>query len=802
MKSIPPIVLAVVLAATPAPASAQSPDSVAAGAATPITRVARLARSTHADTLGRVVPISGVEVSTTRPDARMPIARSLVERDEIQRRNVGLDTPMLLATLPGAYAYSDAGNGIGYSYLSIRGFPQRRISVLVNGVPLNDPESHEVYWIDHPDLLASTSEAQVQRGVGSALYGAASLGGSVNLETSPFSAAPHASITTAYGTFDTRRLMLEMGSGELAGGWNTYARYSRIETNGYRDRSDSRLWSYYLSLRHAGSTQTWRLNLYGGPEETHLAYLGVPRAYLDGLVTGDADRDRRFNPITYPGERDHFFEPHYELIHSLPLGTRGLLSQTFFFFDGKGYYDEQRFGRALADYRIAPWRTSDSTLFPRDYYAQDPGGALVEDGQGRFTVERFDVVRRRTVANGHYGWVPRLMLGEPRASLTIGGEIRAHDGHHYGEVISGSGLPPGTAPDLRYYDYHPRTLAAGLFARAEWTAARGLTAVADFALRHQRYQMRDDRFDGIRFDQNYTFALPRFGLTWQGASGLQLYGSYARSRREPALRDLFDGEGAGSVPLYAVSDVATNTYRDPLVRPERVQDWEAGARWSGSRARAEANLFRMSFSDELVYAGQFDTDLGYPIVGNAARSLHQGVELSVRTWLGSHRDHDATATNPAGRGGTVGLELGANASISDNHFVEYREVYGTAPGDTLRYDGKAIGFFPNLMANADARLSWGASTLGVAAQFLGRIYVDNTETRANSIAPHAVVNLLAARRLSVGGSAIDLAVRVLNALDERYETSGYMDYDTAGQLVPHLIPAATRAWLGQVTVGF
>jgi iron complex outermembrane receptor protein len=238
------------------------------------------------DTLKRIVRLPGVEVSTTRAGDRAPIARTVLRRDEILARNWGQDTPMALGGLTGAYAYSDAGNGVGYSYLSIRGFPQRRISVLVNGVPLNDPESHEVYWIDHPDLLASTAEVEMQRGVGSALYGAASLGGSVNLETAPFTEGPRTSVTLGYGSYETKRLMVEAGSGTLPGNWNLHGRYSRIESFGYREQSDSKLWSYALSARKLLGDHSLRANFYGGPEETHLAYLAIPREYLDGQVTG------------------------------------------------------------------------------------------------------------------------------------------------------------------------------------------------------------------------------------------------------------------------------------------------------------------------------------------------------------------------------------------------------------------------------------------------------------------------------------------------------------------------------------
>lgn len=739
------------------------------------------------DTLRRVVAMPEVVVSTTRLDERAPLARATLGRDEIARRNTGQDTPMLLATLPGAYAYSDAGNGIGYSYLSVRGFPQRRISVLVNGVPLNDPESHEVWWIDHPDLMASTGEAQLQRGVGSALYGGASLGGTVALETAPFRDEPAATATVGYGSWETKRLMLETESGRLPGGWSTYGRYSRIETQGYRQRSWSKLWSYALSARRAGERHAFRLNLYGGPEETHLAYLGVPRANLEGLVTGDAGRDRRANPIAYDNERDHFFEPHYELVHTWTPRAGTTASQTLFWFDGKGWYDERRTGRSLADYRLEPWWTSDTTLVPAGYYARDAEGALVRDSLGRARVERFDLVRRRTVANRHYGWIPRVRLAHAGGTLTVGGELRAHDGRHWGEVVTGDGSPPGTAPGHKYYDYHPRTLSAALYAREEWQPTGRLTVLADLGWRHQAYRMRGDAFDGVRFDQDYDFALPRLGITFVPGRRWTLFASWAASGREPAFRDLYDAEGPGSVPLYRVHDPVNDRYEDPLIRPERVNDWEAGASWRTARAAASVNLFRMDFRDELVYAGQFDTDLGYPILGNAARSLHQGAELAARAAL------------PL-RGGAR-LELDGNATLSDNHFVEYREAWGAGAEDAVAYDGNALGLFPAVLVNLGARAAWRDLGAGLELQHAGRMYLDNNEDMTASIGPHTVLNASLAWAFPAGADArAEVSLRVTNLLDERYAAGGYVDYDEDGGLSPRFVPAATRGWYTQVTV--
>jgi len=757
--------LVLALALLAAPALAQAQDSTTAAP----------------ETLAKVVTLPEVVVSTARAGEQTPVAHSVLKREEIQRRNWGQDTPMALANLPGAYAYSDAGNGIGYSYLSIRGFPQRRISVLIDGVPLNDPESHEVYWIDHPDLLASTQEVQVQRGVGAALYGAASVGGSVNLETAPFGDSRSTSAALGYGSYDTRRLMVQMDSGPLTGGWNLYGRYSRIESDGYRDQSWTRLWSYDLSARHRFGRQSLGLNLFGGPETTHLAYKGVPSPYLDGSISGDAGRDRRANLLSYPGEADHFFEPHYELLHSWSPKEAIAVSQTLFYFDGEGYYDEQRLD-SLGAYRLTPW-AADTTLYP-DLYFQDAYGNRARDAQGRPLLLQGNLVRHRYIKNRHYGWVPRAAFRHPRGELIAGGEIRAHDGHHVGTVLSGDGLPPGTEPDHLYYDYHPRTLSGGLYLREEFRAATALTVTADLAWRHQSYRMRDDVFGGVRFDQNYDFLLPRLGLTYTPRPELRWFASWALSHREPAFLNLFNPEAAGSLPNYAVRDPATGVYEDPYSKPEHVNDYEAGVSWNHGQVSASANLFRMDFRDELVDY-QFNSDLAYYLTTNAARSIHQGVELSAHG-----------ALSPDAR---IRVVLDGGATLGDNHFVRFQEQVD--PVTVIDHDGKALGAFPAILANASARLEWSSASLSAEVQYTGRIYLDQNEDPSASTAPRTVLNLGGGYRFRLGqGSSLELGVRVLNAADLRYQTGGYFDYDATGNYVPHYIVAAERNAIAELKV--
>jgi len=737
------------------------------------------------DTLSKVVPLPEVVVSTTRAGERTPVARSVLTRTEIQRVNWGQDTPMALATLPGAYAYSDAGNGIGYTYLSLRGFSQRRISVLVNGVPLNDPESHEVYWIDHPDLLSSADEVQVQRGVGAALYGAASVGGAVSLETPSFGERRSGRASLAYGDYRTRRAMIELDSGRLPGGWSYYGRYSRIETDGYREQSWSRLWSYSFAARKTVGDHSLRLNLFGGPEETHLAYKGAPRSVLDGGRTGNVEQDRRFNPLTYPYEADHFFEPHYEIVHSWSPHAGLALTQTLFWFDGRGYYDEERKGEPLSGYGLDTLYTTDGSLLPPGYYLQDGSGNPIVVG-GVYRGILSDIVRRRTIANQHYGWVPRVRFRHAGGELIVGGELRFHDGHHWGEVLSGNGLPAGAPGVHRYYDYHPRTLAGGLFLREEWRPTDALAVTGDLAWRHQDYHLRDDVFAGNRFDQSYDFALPRLGATWRPRESLSVFGSWSYGQREPRFVDLYKGERVPSVAYYGHYDPALGIAENPLVRPEKVSDVELGARFGAHGVTATANLFRMDFRDELVDY-QFNSDFNDWVTTNAARSVHQGAELAI-----------AAEARP---GGGLSLTLDANTTLSDNHFVEFDEQLDATT--SVSRDGKTIGFYPPAIANIGVRLLWNGVTLGAETQQFSEIFLDNGEDASGRNAPHGVLNLSGGYRHPFGsGSEVALVVRVFNALDRKYETGGYFDYDEAGNYVAHFVPAATRNALVQLDVTF
>ncbi|HHM24243.1 MAG TPA: TonB-dependent receptor, partial [Bacteroidetes bacterium] len=244
-----------------------------------------------------VLPGQEVIVTATRAKFReTPVPFTNISRGELQQRYWAQDIPMLIATAPSVYAYSDAGNGIGYSYLKIRGFDQRRVNVMLNGIPLNDPEDHNVYWVDMPDFAASVQDIQIQRGAGTSIYGSSSFGGSVNIVTSELTSERGLKIVSGAGSYDTRKFTAQFNSGLVNNTYALTARYSRVLSDGYRERSNVDLWSYFLSAARYTANTTTQINIYGGQEITHAAWDGSPEDVLKV--------NHRDNPITYPNTID------------------------------------------------------------------------------------------------------------------------------------------------------------------------------------------------------------------------------------------------------------------------------------------------------------------------------------------------------------------------------------------------------------------------------------------------------------------------------------------------------------------
>lgn len=692
---------------------------------------------------------------------------------------------MLLTESPGVYAYSDNGNGIGYSYLSIRGFSQRRVSVLINGVPLNDPESHEVYWIDLPDLPENTQDIQIQRGVGTTLYGANSIGGTVNVLTHYFSPVRGVTFNSGFGSYNTRKFTVGFNSGLIEGRHSVYGRFSRIVSDGYRDNAWTDLWSYFLAAARYDEKWTNRLNIFGGPEQTHLAYKGLPRWFLNGDTsyydshqethdffprpTGDPDKDRKFNPFTWDNETDNFNQPHYQWLAEYRHDSLWRFENTAYYIKGKGYYDQLRSGADFGQYQLNPFPT--------------PG-----PNNDTVIIDEADQLwRRRWVENDFWGFIPRVTRRHHRGELTAGIEFNRLVADHWAEVQAARPAPPDFTPGQRYYDYDGlKTVVTG-FLQEVFAPDPRLTVTGALSYSFKRYELKDNRYANfnkqrVEHETDYNFVSPRLGLTVRPTEGLSVFGSASYNEQEPTNDEVFDATDYFADARSFFRDTIANGTgiligSDPIIKPERLVNYEIGTSVRKPRWRAEVNLYHMRFHDEIVYNGQINDD-GVPIRANAPSSIHQGIEVAAGVSL------------------LEGLTLEGNASISDNYFdkfTEYVPDYANwdtiLPIDTVPRDGNVIAGFPNRLANL--RLTYDHTFASVSAhvQHAGELFIDNSEEAEKRIAPRTVLNLRGALKLqeAIGWAGVDLFLQINNVFDTEYETGGYVDEEG-----PLFIPAAKR----------
>ncbi|HVO10154.1 MAG TPA: TonB-dependent receptor [Vicinamibacteria bacterium] len=696
-----------------------------------------------------------IEVTANRAREGVdPATFTNIPEQRVKEAYWGQDPAILMQDVaPGFTAYNDSGNGIGYSYFTVRGFGQAHTRVTLNGAPLNDAEDGELYFIDLADFLSTAGDIQLGRGV----FGLSGIGGSLDITTTPNTG--HAALVEgSLASFGTRRLTARYDSGLLGGRWAITGRLSGIHTDGYRDQSWVDEWNGFLSVSRFGAHSRLRFVSFGGPEQTHLAYDGVPKSTLEGGLTGDADVDRRYNPITWPGEIDHFLQPHFQLLHDVDFGGGTRLSQTFYAFRGDGYYEQYRAQADLVEY--------------------DLPGATLPDGT---PVSTADVVRRRNIGEWDFGWVPTLVRVRGPWTFTVLGELRFHQAHHWGEVRlaqydDGDGTfsdvyPPELAPNHHYYDYlvHKQTETGAV--RLAWDASPRVTLSGGLQLTHDNYSMSQDLLKGMAFDQPYDFVLPRLGAVVHLGRDTDAYLNACRGGRSPNFNQLYD-------PEDYYGERAT-------LAPEDVYDYEAGVSLRRASWRGRLNLFFMDFRNEIVWAGALD-DNGVPIYGNGARSHHTGAELEG-SWSPSRR---------------FGLE--GHLSLSHNTFVDYKEHEDD--GSVVSYDGNRIAGYPDVMGALTVRTQLGPARISLSGRHVGRFYLDNTQDNRTDpqarqepgyvplINPSytvfdAIVRADLPQRATqgLGGMRVGIELRVNNLFDRRYTPFGYVDTG------PLFIPAATRS---------
>jgi iron complex outermembrane receptor protein len=684
-----------------------------------------------------------VIVSATRANERSAMAYSNVTAEEIRKQNLGQDLPVLLNFQPSLVSTSDAGAGVGYTGFRIRGSDATRINVTLNGIPYNDAESQGTFWVNMPDFASSVSSIQIQRGVGTSTNGAGAFGATVNIQTNELRKEAYAETNHSFGSFNTLKNNVLLGTGLINGKFTIDARLSRLKSDGYIDRAFSDLKSFYLSGGYFGKKSFVRLNVFSGQEQTYQAWEGVPEALLE--------TDRTFNPYTYDNQTDNYQQDHYQLLTSHNLSQNWTLNVNGHYTKGRGYYEQFRTDDRLSTYNLPPVVL------------------------GSDTVRRTDLVRRRWLDNDFYGTVFSLDYDSfKRLRLNVGGGWNRYTGKHFGEIIWARFASTSNIRD-RYYDNDATKTDFNLYGKAFYQLAEPLTLFADVQVRAVDYAFLgfDNQQRNVQQTANLRFLNPKLGLTYQLSETSTAYASLSIAHREPNRDDY--------------------TQSTPQSRPqaEQLRDLEAGYRYRHGGLALTANGYFMDYRDQLILTGQLN-DVGAYIRANVPRSYRAGLELEGAWQLAKSLTLNVNAT------------LSQNKI---REFVTYYDNYddGTQRAETFR--NTDIAFSPNLIyggqliwqAAKGLELAW-------LSKYVGDQYLDNTSNEARKLNSYFTNDLRAIYSLKPRwAKEIGLSLLLNNVLNERYESNGYtFSYVAEGQLLTEnfYYPQATFNFLAGITLKF
>ena len=524
--------------------------------------------------------LNEVVVNATRANQKTGMAFTNVYQKDIKKVNLGQDMPFLLNQLPSVVVSSDAGAGVGYTGIRIRGTDPTRINVTLNGVPYNDSESQGTYWVNMPDFASSAQSIQVQRGVGTSTNGAGAFGASININTLGYEQDAYGETNFTVGSFNTLKTNVLASTGLLNGHFVVDARLSKLSSDGYIDRASSDLKSFYVSAGYYGKNNFVRFNAFSGKEKTYQAWEGVPESLLK--------TNRTFNPYTYDNQVDDYQQDHYQLISSFKLNNSWTFNPILHYTKGRGFYEQFRESQSYANYGL-------------------PNVII-----GRDTIKRTDLVRRKWLDNDFYGATYSLdYQSNKKLSANIGGGWNKYDGDHFGEIIWAKNA---STADLRYRWYESNALKTdfNIYAKGYYQVSEALNFFADLQYRTVSYDIKgvnDDRLD-ITQQSNYQFFNPKFGVNYQLGKTSSVYASYAVGNKEPSRQDFIDNAQA------------------PLA--ETLHDLEIGYRTAGQKLSFDANFYYMNYKNQLVLTGQVN-DVGNTIRVNVPKSYRAGLEL-IANW--------------------------------------------------------------------------------------------------------------------------------------------------------------------------
>lgn len=677
------------------------------------------------------IALNGIEVAANRANANTPVAFSNVSRKELERVNDGRDIPFLLNMTPSLISTSDAGAGMGYSSLRIRGVDATRINVTANGVPLNDGESHVVYWVNMPDLAGSLRDIQLQRGAGTSTNGAGSFGASVNMLTLAPSEDSYGEFSGSYGMYNTHMESLRVGTGLLGDHWTVDARVSHLGSDGYIDRATSNLWSYLGQIGYNNGGTNLRLLAFGGKEETYMAWDYASKEQMEKY-------GRRYNPCGeytdsegntayYSDQKDNFIQHHFQLHFNQTLNDRWRLSATAFYTKGDGYYDQYKTRRTLVEYGLHDFVNADGE-----------------------TVSKSDLIRLKFNDNGFTGLNATLNYRYGRWDATFGGGVNNFHGSHFGRIKWVRNYVGNIDPLQEYYNNTGRKFDANIYARANASINRQFSAFADLQYRHINYSIRgvSDNYDWnaesmaeLDVDQRYDFFNPKVGLNYSDGKHHRAFASWSVAHKEPVRDNFTDGD------------------RRHIPSAERLFDYELGYTYSHKLFSLGVNLYYMDYKDQLVVTGQL-SDTGNPLSVNVPKSNRMGIELQG-------------ALKPCSW-----FDWQINATISRNRIKDFTEyIYEDEWTNPIeRYVGNTpIAFSPDFLLNNSFNFTWRGLEASLDSHYVSKQYMTNAHSEEQKLDAYFVSNLRLGYNFGsvLGTKGVRLGFTVYNIFNEEYENNGY-----------------------------
>ncbi len=661
-------------------------------------------------------------VQSTRASIKTPMTFMNLSKKELEKNNLGQDVPFLLQWSPSTVVTSDAGAGIGYTGIWIRGSDPTRINVTINGIPYNDAESQGTFWVNLPDFATSTNDIQIQRGVGTSTNGAGAFGATINLNTSKLQPDAYAGINGSAGSFNTWKANIQFGTGLLNNKFTIDGRLSQIKSDGWIQRASSDLNSYYISGAMVNKKSLLRLNVFSGHEVTYQAWNGVPAAYLD-------DEDlRNFNSAgtekegePYDNEVDNYRQTHYQLLYNHQIANHWNLNTALHYTRGLGYFEQYKANQNFTDYNFQP--------------------III----GNKSITNTNLIRQLWLDNHFYGTVYALNYNRSRLHATLGGGWHIYEGAHYGKVIWAQFAPNELGDN--YYNNDARKADFNIYSKFNYEFSTKWNVYLDLQYRQVNYNFLgfNNELENVAQSANLHFFNPKAGVFYKPAANIDLYASFAVANREPNRNDYTE-----STPLSRP-------------KPEQLYNTEIGYRQTAKQAAWAINFYHMAYRDQLALNGQIN-DVGAFTRINIDRSYRLGVELTGGWQILSK------------------LRLDGNATFSRNKvkaFTEFVDVYDAdfnwlEQRSILREDTD-LSFSPNIIAGLE--LTWNPVTplnLTLSNKYVSRQFIDNTSDSNNAIPAYTFTNArLHYTWQPTFAQEVALTLLVQNILNARYETNAW-----------------------------